>query len=73
MYSIKKTYHGHESKNRIDSKNLTLQQAKDELDTNERLWKKNSGVIIEKTEDTLTVEEDNGEGRITYSIEEIND
>lgn len=67
-YSVKKIYEGAESRNKYEAKGVLWEQAVTELDITQSLWQNKGGVIIERTEDSLTVEEPNGEGRIVFKI-----
>lgn len=71
MYNIKKSYDGAPSKNIIEEKGLTIDQATFQLDINERLWRKNGGLVIERTADTLVCEEADGSEKITWSLQEV--
>lgn len=68
-YRISKIYVGYESKNRPNYQTgLTLDEAIKFLNTTEYVWRKNGGIIEERTEDTLTVQESDGSQTIIFSI-----
>ena len=68
-YRISKTYVGFESKNRPSYETgLTLEEAIMSLDGIERNWKKNGGTIVDRTNDSLTVEEGDGSQVIVFEI-----
>lgn len=68
MYNIRKEYEGKPSKNHIEEKGLTLEDAKFQLDINENLWRKNGGLVEQRTETTLIVSEADDSERITWTI-----
>ena len=68
---ISKNYIGYESKSISDYETgLTSEEAKSSLNHIEKSWKRLDGVIVDKDEISLTVEESNGEGRIVFNIED---
>ena len=70
-YKITKTNNAYQSRSNANyATGLTDEQAQLDFDSTERLYKKYGGVVIERTEDTLTVEDENGDNNITYRIEE---
>ena len=73
MFNIRKSYEGSPSKNKIEEKGLSLEKAQFELDINERLWRKNGGSVIERTEFQLVCEESDDSEVITWTIQEIED
>jgi len=73
MYNILKSYENKPSKNTVDEKNKTLEEALQYLKDTARMWKDNGGAVIELTNETLIVEEANGSETITFSIVEIDE
>lgn len=73
MYNIKKSYDSKPSKNIIEEKGMTLENAKMQLDLNERLWKKNGGIVVERNDEALICEEADGSETITWTIEKLED
>lgn len=70
-FRISKSYVGYESKNRPNYETgLTIEQAIFSLDVTESSWIRNGGTIIERNEDSLTVEEGDGSQVIIFSINE---
>lgn len=69
-YNITKNYEGKPSKNKTEETGLSLEDATNALDHNERLWRKNGGAIISRTETDLVCEESDGSETITWSIVE---
>ena len=70
-YNITKSYEGFASKNRTVETGLSLEDANNYLNSTERSWKRNGGLIISKTETTLVVEESDESNTITFEIEEV--
>lgn len=71
-YNIKKSYEGSESKtNNHYEKGLSLEQAQQFLDATERSWVRNGGLVIERNNTALVVEEADASNTITFEIVEI--
>lgn len=70
-YRIAKTYTEYPSKNKPNYQSgLTLEEAIQYLDGTERNWKHNGGIIVDRTDDSLIVEESTGDEIITFEIME---
>jgi hypothetical protein len=69
-YNVNKQYEGKPSKNKVEEKEVTLDRAIQVLDITERLWRKNGGVIVSRSENELVCEESDGSEVITWTIEE---
>lgn len=73
-YNIKKSYEGFASKtNNKYETGLTLEQAQHSLDATEASWKRNGGLVIERKEMALIVEEGDASNTITFEIVEVED
>ena len=70
LFNIRKKYTERPSKSYIEKKGLTFEKAQFELDTNELLWNRNGGLVINRDELSLTVEELDESERIIWVIEE---
>lgn len=71
-YKITKSYKNpnySQSKNKVEGKNLTFEQASKELDIIEMLWRKHGGFVLERNEFDLVCEESDGSEVITWSID----
>lgn len=69
-FNVTKSYESKPSKNNIEEKEVSLEKALQSLNVSEMLWRKNGGLIVERTEFSLTVEELDGSETITWTIEE---
>ena len=71
-FTISKSYEGHPSKNVKQYKTgLTIEEVKDFFDSTAARWARLGGLIVEQTEDSLTVEESDASETIVFeAIEE---
>jgi len=74
-YNVIKRFHGDSMRTNLAVKNnlygVSFQKAQEELVLNESLWNKHGGLVIDKTETSLTVQESDDSATITWSIEEV--
>ena len=71
FYNLLKNYEEKPSKSHVEKKGISLEKAQFELDVNERLWNKNGGLVIERTDMSLTVQESDESETITWIIKEV--
>lgn len=66
-YTITKHYEG-KNKTLTEKTGMTLEAAQFELGLNESLWRKHGGIVHERTDYTLHVEEADSSETITWQI-----
>lgn len=72
MYNILKSYET-KNENCFEYKRITLNKAKEIIAGTARLWEKNGGIIISRTDEILICQEANAAETITWTIKEVKD